>query len=373
MIRIVHVTESLKQRYGVTSVIMSYYRAINKERVQFDFLVNEAEPQIIDEIQNLGGCVYFFPTLGLTNICSVRNDLRSFFEKHHAEYTAVHSAFTQLEFLIFSEAKRVGILHRISHSHATTYTVGGWVKTLRNWLMHTIGKPYVTDYFSCGDEAGLFLFGPQKIRSPYYYKMRNAIRLDRFPYDVSIRDIIRKQYSWENDYIIGCVGSLSSRKNQIYLVNLLVYIIKRIPNAKLAFVGDGPARNELEKTISKLSISNRCCLLGTSDRVPELLCAFDCFALPSFMEGLPISVVEAQATGLPCILSDNITKEVAITNLCSYCAIGDDKSWVDAFVSAMSIERRDHHDEVREKGYDIMIEAQRLADKYEAMAIDNRN
>lgn len=367
MIRILQVTEALKQRYGVTSVIMTYYRAIDRKRIQFDFLVNEAEPHFVKEIEELGGRVFFFPELHLTNLLNVRKSIRNFYKIHGREFVAVHSAFTQLEFLTLGEAARFGIQHRISHSHATSYTVGGWLKTIRNKMMHCIGRRFVTDFFACGDEAGLFMFGEDRMNSHRYYKMRNAIRIDLFTMNKKKREMLRLSHGWKDDYVIACVGSLTTRKNQSFLVSMMPELIRRITNVRLILIGEGPARSELETMIENLGLQDNCCLLGISDRVPDYLSAIDCYALPSLMEGLPISVIEAQVAGLPCLLSDCITREVDITGLCYYISLENPEKWISTIIKSMGIDRIPRNDTVTNAGYNINIEAQRLAEKYESM------
>lgn len=369
MVRILQITEALKQRYGVTSVIMSYYRSIDKTRVQFDFLVNEAEQDIAEEIKKLGGRIYYFPELTITNFFNVRSSLRDFYTQHGKDYVAVHSAFTQLEFLTLGEAARVGIRHRISHSHATSYTIGGKLKTIRNRIMHELGRRYATDYFACGDEAGLFMFGKKRVESSNYYKMRNAIRLDRFTFNTEKRIEIRTQYGWQNDFVIACVGSLIQRKNQLFLIKLMPELIQLIPNVRLVLIGEGPSRHNIEMLIEDLGIQNKCNLLGTSDHVEDFLSAVDCYALPSLMEGLPISVIEAQAAGLPCMLSESITREVNVTGLCNYLSLSDSEEWIKTICRIRNYIRNQFYDIITNAGYNIEKEARILSDKYESMGL----
>lgn len=367
MIRILHVVPSLMQRSGVTSVIMTYYRAIDKNKIQFDFLVNKAESELFNEIIALGGRVFFFPRLTVLNYPQVTNAVRSFFVINGSNFTAVHSHYSKMDFIVLRYAKQYNIKHRISHSHSTSYTDGGRLKTLRNWIMHCLGKKYVTDYFACGKEAGRFLFGDK--RESDIYVMHNAKPLEQYIYNEKVRLETRKEKKWSDCFIVGCVGSYNVGKNQSYLIRLLPELLKKKPNIKLILIGDGPERMNLEKLINELNVENNCELIGVSSEVSKYLQAFDCYALPSKTEGLGLSVIEAQISGLKCILSTDIPKEVNILNKCIFCDLSDAEEWIRQIIGSEIQNRQVDKAIIDKAGYNIEIEAKRLERKYESMAI----
>jgi glycosyltransferase involved in cell wall biosynthesis len=242
-------------------------------------------------------------------------------------------------------AKKSGISIRIAHSH----TAAPVENNLKHKALKTIGsvltKLVATDLLACGKKAGNFLWNNSK-----YIVMKNAINLDNFKYDETIRHKIRTQLMVENNFVYGTVGRCSKEKNQLFLIEIHEKLIEHIPNAVLIIIGNGELEGILKDRIMQSKVKDSIIFLGQRKDVPELLMAFDLFVLPSVSEGNPISGIEAISTGVPCIFSKNVTKELKVSDNIRYADIRDTKEWIDTI-----IELSNYH-ENREKGAILMSE-----------------
>ena len=184
--KILYIVDSLKQRFGVTSVVMNYFRNIDKKYLQIDFLVfNDSEREIIDEIRNAGSDVFFMPKPCVKNIPYIIKFYKTFFEIHN-DYKIVHSHINQIDSVIFPIAKKYGVKHCISHSHNTKYS-DYMLRAIRNWIMCLPLKKAADTWAACGVKAGEFLFGKNFMKSPKHLVINNAIDIDRFRYNAETR------------------------------------------------------------------------------------------------------------------------------------------------------------------------------------------
>lgn len=368
MIRILQVTDKICQRWGVATVIMNYYRNIDTSCLQFDFLVNEIDEDLRNEIEQKGGNVYFFPRFSILGIKQMTLVFDDFFKKKQNVYKAVHSHFYQINYWLFKSAEKYGIENRISHSHATKFSAGGWLKNTRNAIMNNMGLPFTTHYFACGYEAGLNMFGKQRMLSPNYSLIYNAINAEKFRFNPDVRALVRRSLNIEDGtYFLGIAASLSDRKNQSYIITIMPELLEVNKNIKLLLLGDGEIRSSLESLSKQLGVKDHIIFQGTVNNVCDYLQAIDCFLLPSKLEGLPLSVVEAEAAGLHCVLSDVITKEMNINNMCTYCALGDNKHWVESILKYKDCERVDTMALINNHHYNLQIEAGNLTSLYYSM------
>ena len=365
-IKVLYIVDSLRQRFGVTAVVMNYFRFVEKEKLQIDFLVFEdSEKSIVDEIQRSGSKVYFMPKLTIKNIKQCLDFYRGFF-KDHKEYKVLHSHLNQIDAIIFPIAKKSGVKHCISHSHNTRYS-DYKVKAIRNKIM-CLPIKFVSDtWAACGIKAGEFLFGKNFLKSTKHLIINNAIDINKYKYDESIRELRRKEFNVTDEILIGNVGSLKIQKNQEYLLYVFAELLKSVENRvkyKLMIVGDGNLRYHLIKIAKSLGIDKDIIFTGVRNDVNELLQAMDIFVLPSLYEGLPVIGVEAQAAGLPCLFSDKVTREVDICNA-RFIALADDKKeWIRAIIESGNNKRIDCSKFVEKKGFSIEKEAKKLNSFY---------
>lgn len=300
MIRVLHVVTDM--RYGgLETMLMNYYRKIDRKRVQFDFLEHRQGRTDYDcEIEKLGGKIYRLPPLNPFGI-HYKHRLSIFF-KEHPEYQIIHVHQDCLSSIILKVAKKYGVKVRIAHSHSNNQDKN-LKYIIKMYYKRKIPK-YATYLFACSEDAGRWMFGNAK-----FSILHNAIDTSKYAYSVKKRKQMRSEFDIkEETLVIGHVGRFSYPKNHMYLLEVFKKISEE-RDAILLLVGDGHLRLEIENKINQLQLKNRVILTGVRNDVAELMQAMDAFILPSKYEGLGIVVIEAQAAGLPCIVSDKVSLE----------------------------------------------------------------
>ena len=370
MVKVLYITDSLKKRFGVTSVITNYIGHIKDSRVHIDVLAyDDSENGVINELKTYGADVYLMPKLSFKTIFKFIEFIKCFF-KHH-EYQIVHSHFNQIDCIIFPIAKKYGVEHCISHSHSSRNS-DYIIRAIRNYIM-CMPLPYLADtWAACSEIAGNFLYGKSFSKSEKKLIVNNAIEVSKYKFDKDLRMAMRKSLGISSDEIvIGMVGSLKPVKNHSFIIKVFKELTDRNCNNnklyRLIIVGDGELKQILEKQTESLGLLNKVIFTGVRQDIPNLLNAFDIFLLPSLYEGLPVSAVEAQASGLPCLLSNRITREVDIVNT-TYLPIDSVDEWVKKIILTDTNNRKDCSLLVSQKGFDINTEAQKLADYYVKVA-----
>ncbi len=367
MVKVLYITDSLKKRFGVTSVITNYIGHIKDSRVHIDVLAyDDSENRIIDELKSYGADVYLMPKLSFKTMLKFIEFIKCFF-KYHA-YQIIHSHFNQIDCIVFPIAKKYCVKHCISHSHNTRYS-DYFFRGIRNELM-CIPLPRLADtWAACSMLAGEFLYGEKFNKSKKRLIINNAVDTSLYKFNSSIRKEKRTELGInEDEIVIGNVGSLKLQKNQGFLINVMNCLIQSNRRKyKLVIVGDGELKHSLIQQAKNLNIEEKIIFTGARSDVNCLFQAFDIFVLPSLYEGLPVTGIEAQASGLPCIFSDKITREVDLINV-TYLPIDDFAPWVEQIIVTDINNRKDCTQLVCQKGFDIDIEAQKLADYYVKVA-----
>ena len=353
IVRILHCTFGMN-RGGMESRLMDIYRAIDKEKIEFDFLENtEKECMYDEEILNLGGKI-FYSGYSRKNILKSTKFIKNLF-KNHPEYDAVHiheSYLPSYNSVVKYYAKRYGnkvILH--SRNASGTHPI-----------LHNIIKGFHTrnvDFcFACSEKAAKWMYTKKKINKKEYKVINNAIDSKKFIYSEKERDKIRKELKIDNsEIVIGHVGRFFEQKNHIFLINFFKELCLKDSNYRLLLVGDGPLKAEIENIVNKYGISDRVDFLGVRKDMTSIYQAFDIFVLPSLFEGLPGVGVEAQASGLISIFSDKITNEIQIVeDLTKMLPIDQGVDcWVREIQNCKDRmkDRRNTYNEICKKGFDI--------------------
>ena len=297
---------------GVESVIMNYYRHIDRNKIQFDFICDEDSTNIpYEEIEKLGGKVILCPPYQkLPKYLKYLK--RLFFEK---KYRIVHSNISTLSVFPLYAAKKAGVPVRIAHSHSTS-NPKEWKKNLMKNALRPFSKVWATDYFACTKHAGEYQFGKKAVEQGKVKIITNAIEIEKFKFDPDARKRLRKEFGFdEDDYVVGNFGRLDPAKNQVFLVEAFAELKKKIPKAKLLIVGDGPLRSTIKKKAEKLGVAESVRMEPRRDDINKCYSALDVFAFPSLYEGLGMVAIEAQIAGLTVIASKNIPVEASIGNL----------------------------------------------------------
>lgn len=345
-LRILHVVTYMG-RGGLETMLMNYYRHMDRSKVQFDFLVHrDYKADYDDEILSLGGRIYHVSRL-VPWSKSYKQELKEFY-KAHPEYKIVHVHQDCLSSVALQCAKECGIPIRIAHSHncAQDKNIKYFIKL---HYMKSI-PAYATELFACGEKAGDWMF-----RGEQYQLMNNAIDIKKYVYNNETSKSVRRSLGINNEFVIGHVGRFYPQKNHTFLIDIFEAIVKKNSNVKLLLIGEGEGKEAIIKKVYELGLEDKVIFTGMRSDVNELLQAMDVFLFPSLYEGLPVTMIEAQAAGLPCVMSDQISEECIVTNgLVSAENLNESPEiWAEVVLEQREIVRENHSDEIIEAGYDI--------------------
>lgn len=309
-IRILHMIGSLNIG-GSQSMVLNLYRAMNREKIQFDFVIDHPnELELADEIEALGGRIYTMPRFNGMNFLQIRRAWEKFFA-NHTEYRILHSHVRSYASLFLPIAKKHGV-KTIIHSHSMSNGTG--LMAIYKSLLQFPLRFQADYFFSCSKAAGEWLFGKYVIQSPNYFMIPNGIDIEKFLFNAENRMRLRSELGIpEEAMVIGHVGRFHEAKNHCFLIQVFYEVLKRDDTAKLVLVGDGDLRSSIEKQCVEFDIMDKVFFVGAQADTAQYYSAFDVFLFPSKWEGLPVSVIEAQVAGLYCLLADTVTKEVCLT------------------------------------------------------------
>ena len=307
-VRVLHFVSTLSHGSGVMSVIMNYYRHIDREKVQFDFLYFAAcEDSYVDEIRNLGGRIYHVDRPG-SSLRSVKQ-LDSFFREHAKEYTWLHNHEVYLTFLLRPISKRYGLKKFIVHCHATKYSDKP-ISAVRNRILCLPIRFMKVERFACSEAAGKFLYGEKRLKAGKVFIMHNAIDCEKFRFRPEVRERLRKEMGLEGKFVIGHVGRFERQKNHEFLIEVFAECKKEIDNCILLLIGEGSLSAKIKKKVVEKGLENSILFFTKRNDMEYLYQVMDLFVLPSLYEGLPVSCLEAQVNGLKCIISRTVTDEL---------------------------------------------------------------
>ncbi len=353
---------TIMDRGGAETMVMNYYRHIDRTKVQFDFLVHrEQRGAYDDEIERMGGRIYRMCPVYPQNFSRYKRDLRTFF-RAHPEYKIIHSHMSELGYFAFREAERQGVPVRICHAHNAPH--GFDAKMIIRTYFKKRMMPYLTHLFMCGEESGKWLYGEKN--KTRFIMLNNAIDAAVYSFDASKREEMRRQLDLTDELVVGHVGRFNPQKNHAFLLDIFAALLKKEPNAVLLLVGGGADMPKIQAKAQELGIAERVRFLGVRSDVADLMQAMDVFVFPSLYEGLPVTMVEAQASGLPCIISDKVPPECILTeglvNIMPLSA--SPEVWAEKILSMRAVPRTDRHEEIAAHGFDITTEAVKLQEFY---------
>ncbi len=348
---------------GVESVVMNYYRHIDRTKIQFDFICDEDSTNIpYEEIEKMGGKVILIPPY--QKVFKYHKKLKEVLKS--GGYKIVHSHINTLSVFSLFAAKCAGVPVRIAHSHSTTNKKEK-KKNLLKQVLRPFSKVFATDYMCCSELAGRWLFGNKEYDNGNVYLLNNAIDLDKFKYDEEKRKEKRKELNIEDDtLVIGHVGRFVEQKNHRFLIDIFNEVHKQKEKSILLLAGQGPLMGEMKEKVKILGIEDSVKFLGQRNDINELYQAFDVFCLPSLYEGLPVVGVEAQATGLLCIFSDDMTKETKVLDTTEFLSLNQSvEEWTYTILKKYkSFKRKNCINEISKKDFNIKKEANKLTQKY---------
>lgn len=362
-IRILHVI-GVMHHGGAETMIMNFYRHIDRSKVQFDFVENDDKyADFDDEIRSLGGRIYHCPHYNGKNHFKYVAWWKNFLAQHAGEYKAVHGHVGSTAAIYLNLAKKAGVF-TIAHSHNTN----GWSVKDMVYQIYAYPTRFIADFFfGCSIAAGESRYGKRICKTKNRFKvLNNAIETERFAFNPQIRDLMRQKLAVTDKFVIGHIGRFVEQKNHSFLIQIFKEIHDKNPNAVLLLLGKGELQDQIMTQTVQNGLEECVIFAGVHNDVSPYYQAMDVFVLPSLFEGLGIVAVEAQTAGLPCVISEGVSKECILTDeLVSIQSLKDSPAqWATHILARVGLPRREHSREVMQNGFDISQTAEWLEDFY---------
>lgn len=362
MIRVLHCLDGL-DRGGIETMLMNIYRCLNRDNIQFDFLLTKpSHCEYEDEVINAGGRIFRIPRLTYFTPWVYVNELDNFFSEHQGEWKIVHSHSTAKSAIPLMIAKKYCIPIRIAHSHINKSETK--LRAILEWTMRLILPHVITHKFACSDDAAHYLFGKD---IDDVHIIRNAIDVDKFKFSPVIRARIRHDLNVQNALVVGNIGRMMTQKNHKFVVEVFKLINEVMPDSKLLLIGNGPLKNEINMKVEQLGLKEQVIFTGSVDNVNEYIQAMDVFLFPSLYEGLGMVLIEAQSAGLDCFASEyNVPSEANVTGLVQYIPLENNAEvWAKKIINSnLNTKRENYNQKVKDSGYDIISNAKRIEKFY---------
>ena len=342
---------------------MNYYRNIDKDKIQFHFLCDEDSTNIpYEEIEKMGGRVIIIPPY--QRLYEYQKELYRIFKEN--KYKIVHSHISTLSVFPLRIAKKAGVPIRIAHSHSTS-NKKEWKRNLIKNILRPFSKLYANQFFACSELSGRWLFGEKAFKNGKIKIINNAIDLEKFKFNKEKRNEIRKKLKIdENIILIGHIGRFVTQKNHEFLIDVFDEIHRRKQNSKLILIGQGNLKENIIEKIKYLGLQDYVIFTGQPTKVSDYYNAMDIFVLPSLYEGLPVVGIEAQANGLLCEFSTDMTKETKVLNTTKFISLKETpENWANTILEDYkNFKRLDSFDEMTKKNFNIKEEAKKLEEYY---------
>ena len=354
---------TILNRGGAETNLLNYYREIDRGKFQFDFLVHRQEEGAYEaEITQLGGHIYRLPQVHPKKLRTYKKAVQQFFQEH-SDYQIIHGQCSELGVFIYEEAKKRKIPVIIAHAHNSKMD---WDQKalFRILWKHTMRK-YINAYFTCGYEAAVWLFGKKLAANSY--QMNNAVNTDQFKFNSEIRTAKRLELNADKTHNFIHIGRFNVQKNHRFLIKIFSEIVKLNPESHLFLVGEGELKKEVIAQVETLDIASKVTFMGLRSDVAEILQAMDVFLFPSLFEGLPVALVEAQTSGICCVISTSIPKEAVLIpqNVATISLRETPQFWAEKILSSSAtFTRKEVASQILEAGYDIRENALQLETQY---------
>lgn len=356
---------------GVIAYLRERMHRIDGDKFRFDFLTFGGKLDLQEEIESFGGRVHYITARAEENKEKFIEEINAVLEEGY-DVVHLHTSFWK-SFLMEELAIAKKVPKIIVHSHSTQVDIIDDEKRNEAISLHETRKKefsldLATDFCACSHLAAEWLFGAQIPRERIQI-LNNAIDTEKFAFSSERRKEVREKLGIKNNFVIGHVGRFTYQKNHTFLLSLVKKLSITIPEIRLLLIGVGPLEEETRDLVKEYEIEEQILFLGNREDVPALMSGMDLFLLPSRFEGLPLVLVEGQCSGLPCISSDLVTKEVALTDLIRFFPLEEDL-WVEAVKTAYDaqgkVKRKSQEDLLKEVGYDLNTQVKVLEELYSA-------
>ena len=359
IIKVLSISPGLNYCGGVETYLMSYYRKLDFNIINMDFVTHDISgSNYKNEIERNGGKVFLLPKFSVKNIFKVMNNIKTFFEQNH-DYDIIHCNMANAAPFYFYYAKKYGIKVRILHSHQTKYAAT-FSHSIRNVPLIWLGKKLATDYVACTVDAGRFLFKNKK-----FVVINNSIDITKFKYNKKNREKIRKELNLSNKIVIIHISILEPEKNHNFIIELLNFMVNLNCDVKLLLIGSGSLKNMIKEKIKELKLKNHVILINDVTNPEDYYQAMDVFIFPSHYEGLGIVAIEAQVSGLPVICNETLPRDIDVTNNIVRLSLKDNyELWANKILELSKIKRKDCSKIMKDTKFSIDNEAKKLNNYY---------
>lgn len=338
---------------GAETFLMKVYRAIDKTKYQMDFCVNTQEEGFYNkEIKALGGRIFYIPPKS-RDFRLYRRELTALLRREGYRYV-FRSATNAMGLLDLRIAKKAGAQCCTGRSSSSADVGGGAFGKVVNALGRSLYAGAADVKLAPSELAAAHLFGARAVSRDEVHYLRNGLDLDSYRFQPEAREAVRKEFSIPSGFVVGHVGRFIAEKNHGFLLKVFHALLQKQPDATLLLVGTGELEATVREKAAQMGLGDRVVFAGLRKDVPRLLSAMDVFTLPSLYEGMPNVVVEAQAVGLPCVISDSLTRQADITGLVRYLPLSASaEEWAQALLDAGKTPRRDTKNDFLAHRYDI--------------------
>lgn len=359
---------TIMNRGGAETMVMNYYRKIDRTKVQFDFMVHRQERGAYDdEIEALGGRIYRMCPIYPNNFGKYKKMLKAFFDEH-TEYKIIHSHMSELGCYAFLEAEKHGVKVKICHAHNAPVKESMNLKEKGQLLFRNYFKkkmlPHTDHLFICGEEAGNWLYGEKN--KDRFVMMNNAVDAQKFRFSPVARKEMRNGLDLDDKFVILNVGRFNLQKNHSFILDIFKEIKTAHEKSVLLLAGNGTLENEIREKCARLGLEDSVRFLGLRDDIDRILQCADVFLFPSLYEGLPVTMVEAQSSGIKCFISDAIPQQCVLTEDVTALSLESGaKHWAEEILPlSEGYDRKDRYTDMVKANFDITANAQWLCEFY---------
>ena len=371
-IRVLQINSGSRSFGGVSSFLYNVYTNIDREKLQFDFLSPNVTTYGIhrEEIEEMGGRIYELGIKGniLTRKTGLYKRLYEFLTQH--AYSVVHINSGNFFFNLFAvmAVRKAGVPCRIVHSHNAGDTNRSRIKKAAFEALKPQLEKNATLLLACSRKAASYMFTDQTVREGRVQIVKNGINAERFRFDPEIRKTVRQELGLQDKFVVGHVGRFYKQKNHVFLIRIFEKIHEKEPESVLLLFGKGDLETEVRGLVNELGMAPYVRFMGEVPDIERMYQAMDVFVMPSFHEGLPVSCVEIQAAGVPCVLSDAITEEIKIADSLQFLSLSDSPEiWAKAALSMKGHRDLNGYENVIRSGYAIRDVADGMLKMYKEM------
>jgi glycosyltransferase involved in cell wall biosynthesis len=357
--RALHIFTNPHLTNGATIFEFRISQILKDDEIYFDYLVTEqASESELARYKSVGSEIYRLPIDKnhglLIREIKINREYYKFFKEHHYDivYADTENALRAIHLLM---AKFAGVPVRVVHSHNTGLQTDSKASRMISRKIRSLFSLSANYFFACSDMAAEWLLPKKIYRKKQYKLLKNGVDLKTFQFDLNVRKIMRNKLKIDEDVlVVGNVGRFMPQKNHNFMLEIFKEILSIKPNAKLLLVGTGKLEKEIRNRAEELEIRDSIIFAGNKSNISDYYQIMDVFLMPSLFEGLPITGIEAQANGLPCVFSDVITEQLKITQLVNYYSLNNSsKEWAEAVIKAAMDGRQDCSQEIIQSGYSI--------------------